>query len=809
MKRRHVAAGFAVIGIVGIISSVSGFNSWQRSLNLALDHYRTSQHAGAVVVADRVQNAIQSIYANIRTLSLLPGTRTVDRHAEQLSQEAHLTFQQVYNNLADSVSVSEVYVLPATLDPDRIDPVTGRPEEPVLMFDQLIADDGLRPSYLPPDVDWLTRNPKDAQIERFEYLEMKKQLEILKQLYPTSRTFSPLKVPMLVSRELITCDNRYYVNSHDDADRMGLIFTVPVYGEDQQLRGAVSAIILTRALNALLPAFDFALVNAANGFSTAQPGTGQQWIWSAEVRRAQPASGLLYSQVLPIRADVIGSSFALWVGRSDRLFWESADARGANTAAIFASILGGIVLLAMALTWALIIRHFRQAHRMNAELEMRVAERTAEIKFIATHDALTGLANRHRLTECLDELLGEGNAGRVALLCLDLDNFKAVNDGFGHPAGDQMLRQVALRLRGAVTDRDIVARLGGDEFVVLQVGETTPAAIEALARRIVDVIREPFDIDGQIQHVGASIGIAVAPTDGTCSEILLKNADIALYRAKGDGRGTFRFFEPAMDASLRARQALEIELRRAVEAEEFVVHYQPLVSASEERVNGFEALVRWQHADRGLVGPSHFIALAEDIGLIGRIGRFVLQRACHEARNWPEHCKVAVNLSPAQFRNKSLAADVVAALDSSGLAPHRLELEITESALLDTTADTLAILHQLRTLGVKIAMDDFGTGFSSLSYLRSFPFDRIKIDRSFISEIASNRECQSIVRAVAALGQNLGMTTTAEGIETLEQLLLVRAQGCTDLQGYYFSKPMPAADIPAYLRGAPILRAVG
>ena len=264
-----------------------------------------------------------------------------------------------------------------------------------------------------------------------------------------------------------------------------------------------------------------------------------------------------------------------------------------------------------------------------------------------------------------------------------------------------------------------------------------------------------------------------------------------------------------MDAALRARQELEGELRRAVDHDEFVLHYQPLVSATEERVNGFEALVRWLHPTRGLVGPSQFIALAEDIGLIGRIGRLVLQRACEEATRWPDHCKVAVNLSPAQFRNKSLAADVVSALDRSGLAPHRLELEITESALLDTTADTLAILHQFRTLGVRIAMDDFGTGFSSLSYLRSFPFDRIKIDRSFISEIASNRECQSIVRAVAALGQSLGMTTTAEGIETLEQLLLVKAQGCTDLQGFYFSRPMPAEAILAYLDHPPPLRAVG
>jgi len=468
-----------------------------------------------------------------------------------------------------------------------------------------------------------------------------------------------------------------------------------------------------------------------------------------------------------------------------------------------AHALVGLLTLGAAAVWFSVTRTFQAAAAVSASLERRVPERTAEISFLAAHDMLTGLANRAHLTQHLDQLLQDRGNAQASLftLALDLDNFKAINDTFGHPAGDAVLTEFSTRLRSTLGEYNLAARLGGDEFVIVVPGSTDSAA-EGLARRLLDVMDEPFVLDGQHIHVGVSIGIARSPTDGSDSATLLRNADIALYRAKDGGRRAFRFFEAAMDASLRERQALEKQLRDATARQEFVLHYQPLISAATGSVTGFEALVRWQHPERGLLPPSQFIPLAEDIGLIGDLGQWVLQQACLEAATWPEALNVAVNLSPDQFRQKTLALSVVAALDQSGLAASRVELEITESALLDNSEDTLAVLHQLRTLGVRIAMDDFGTDFSSLSYLRSFPFDRIKIDRSFILEINDKKECLSIVNAVAALGQSLGMATTAEGIETAEQLLLVQAQGCTELQGYYFNVPLPPAEIDGFLAGS-------
>jgi predicted signal transduction protein with EAL and GGDEF domain len=316
-----------------------------------------------------------------------------------------------------------------------------------------------------------------------------------------------------------------------------------------------------------------------------------------------------------------------------------------------------------------------------------------------------------------------------------------------------------------------------------------------LARRVIDALGEPYDIDGHHVVTGISIGVAVAPTDGTDADQLLKNADIALYRAKSDGRGTYRFFEPEMDARMQARRALELDLRQALLKDEFTLFYQPIVNLETQAVTGCEALLRWPHAQRGMVMPADFIPLAEEIGLIVPIGEWVLCRACRDAATWPEGTKVAVNLSPAQFRSKNLLAAVTEALAASGLAPHRLELEITEGVLLVDQDSTLALLHELRRLGVTIAMDDFGTGYSSLSYLRSFPFDRIKIDGSFIRAISDEESSLAIIRAVTGLSASLGIETTAEGVETAKQLDHIRAEGCTDVQGFLFSVARPADEV--------------
>jgi diguanylate cyclase (GGDEF)-like protein len=803
MKRRSIVAGYAAIGLIGLGLALIVNDYGRRNEQEVLDHYLASEHAKSVAVADKAASAIQSIYENLRTLSLLPSTRSIARHGENLSAEAKLTFQQVYNNLASSVSVSEVYILPADLNPDRMDPVTGKLEEPILMFDQLIVDARDRFEQQNPSTDLprLTDPNYQAEIETFEYHEMRRQLDFLKQGFPLLSAISGLSIPMVGSPELITCDNTTFIHTLNDADRSGVVFTVPFYGPDETLRGAVSAIILSSALQALLPGRDYSLINVGHGYATGLSTSGQQSDSMKSVRAGQPDRTLIYSEVVPLATAAVDFPYAVWAGHPASDFYNGPDAQSARWSAMLGYAVVGLLTLGAVAVWFLVTRNFKAAAAMSASLERRVAERTAEIRFLAAHDVLTGLANRAHLTQRLDELLDApgGTQSRLAVLALDLDNFKTINDTLGHPAGDAVLKEFAERVRQTLGEYDLVARFGGDEFVVVIPGISEPAASESVARRLLEAVSEAFTLDGQPYHVGLSIGISMAPVDGDDSETLLRNADIALYRAKDGGRGTFRFFEPAMDATLRERQTLEKELRLAVARQEFELHYQPLINAETGDVTGFEALARWRNPQRGLLPPSEFIPLAEDIGLIGTLGQWVLRQACLEAATWPEQLKVAVNLSPAQFRQKTLAHAVVAALDESGLAPGRLELEITESALLENTEETLTVLHQFRTLGVRIAMDDFGTGFSSLSYLRSFPFDRIKIDRSFVSEIAESKDCRSIVSAVAALGHSLGMTTTAEGIETFDQLQLVKAEGCTDLQGYYFSVPLPGVDIPHYL----------
>jgi diguanylate cyclase (GGDEF)-like protein/PAS domain S-box-containing protein len=427
--------------------------------------------------------------------------------------------------------------------------------------------------------------------------------------------------------------------------------------------------------------------------------------------------------------------------------------------------------------------------------ERRHAE--AQIMHMARHDALTNLPNRLLFREKMEEALARGE--KFAVLFIDLDRFKSVNDTLGHPVGDALLCEVTKRLQLAVRGVDTVARLGGDEFAIIQIGARPTDATE-LAARIIESIAEPFDISGHQVVIGTSLGIAIAPTDGSEPDQLLRNADMALYRAKSEGRGIYHFFQPEMDAQMQARRSLELDLRKALLAGEFELYYQPLVDLASDKISGFEALVRWNHPERGVIGPDDFIPVAEEIGLIVPIGDWVLKQACRDAVTWPNNLTVAVNLSAVQFRNPTLALSVVGALGTSGLSASRLELEITETVLLQDNKAVLDVLHQIRELGVRISMDDFGTGYSSLSYLRSFPFDKIKIDRSFIRELGKKNDCVAIIRAVTRLGRSLGMITTAEGVETKEQLEILRKEGCTQVQGYLYSPPRPIAEIPALIK---------
>jgi diguanylate cyclase (GGDEF)-like protein len=425
------------------------------------------------------------------------------------------------------------------------------------------------------------------------------------------------------------------------------------------------------------------------------------------------------------------------------------------------------------------------------------------IRFMAHHDALTSLPNRVLFRIRMEERLRMSNqhGARVAILCLDLDNFKNVNDTLGHPVGDALLEAVAGRLHSCMREGDSVARIGGDEFAILAPLSEPGDRAELLAQRIVKALSEPFDLDGQRAVIGVSIGIALATDREISADVLLKNADMALYRAKSDGRGGYRFFEAEMDAQMQARRAIELDLREAMSRQELEVWYQPIFDIAANRVSGFEALVRWHHPEHGMIPPIQFVPLAEELGLIVPIGEWVLRQACQDAVTWPDDLKVAVNLSPVQFRNSHLVDTVRQALARTGLASNRLELEITETALLHDNETVLATLHRLRDLGLRTVLDDFGTGYSSLSYLRIFPFDKLKIDQSFVREMATRPDCVAIVNSVASLAHQLGIMTTAEGVETVEQFEQVRRAGCTEAQGYYFDYPRPAA-VLKYWRAA-------
>jgi diguanylate cyclase (GGDEF)-like protein len=416
------------------------------------------------------------------------------------------------------------------------------------------------------------------------------------------------------------------------------------------------------------------------------------------------------------------------------------------------------------------------------------------IRHMARHDALTQLPNRVQFLEEMASAEAAIERGdRVAVLCIDLDHFKSVNDTLGHALGDKVLQQASARLWGATRENDVLARLGGDEYALLLRDIDKPADAAGIAERMVKAMSQPFIIEGHQVVIGASVGIAMAPQDGETADELIKNADLALYKAKNEGRSTFHFFETGMDAAIQKRRTIEQGLRLALARNELRLVYQPLVGLKENRVTCLEALLRWD-SERGTVSPGEFIPVAEETGLIVPIGEWVLREACRQAAAWPDHVRVAVNLSPVQFKNKRLYEMVEAALRETGLKPTRLELEITESLLLADNEPTLKTLHRLRALGVRISMDDFGTGYSSLSYLRSFPFDKIKIDRSFMHDLKSKGDSIAIIKAVIGLGHSLGMSTTAEGIETEEQLAAVREEGCNEVQGFLFSPPLsPAA----------------
>ena len=418
----------------------------------------------------------------------------------------------------------------------------------------------------------------------------------------------------------------------------------------------------------------------------------------------------------------------------------------------------------------------------------------ARVVHLAEHDPLTDLPNRASFRERLGRALQAVTEGGLAVISIDLDHFKPINDRYGHPVGDAVLVAIAERLRETVEDDGFVARFGGDEFTLL-LRKMDAGAVEAQCRRLLRALNEPVAIGSIVTTVGGSMGVAFAPADGSTADVLIKNADTALYRAKSEGRGTFRFFAADMDQGLQERQQIVQDLRSALANQELVLHYQPYVDAITQAVTGCEALLRWNHPLRGMVSPADFIPLAEESGLIVPIGAWVIEEACRQAAHWAGGQRISLNISPIQFRDRDLPDSILAALQKTGLAPSRLEVEVTETVLVFDAEAALDILTRIRALGVRIALDDFGTGYSSLNYLWRFPLDKIKIDRSFVWEIDSRRDSQIIVQAIRDIARGLNMTITAEGVETERQAELLRQTGCQELQGYLFSRPRPAEDL--------------
>ena len=427
---------------------------------------------------------------------------------------------------------------------------------------------------------------------------------------------------------------------------------------------------------------------------------------------------------------------------------------------------------------------------------------------VHVHDSLTGLLDRTVFKQQCDQRLASENDREIALHYVDLDRFKSVNDTLGHPVGDEVLKVVASRIRKIVRPNDIVARLGGDEFAIMQVEAPQPRGSRSLATRLINSLCAPIEALGHTVTVGASIGIAIAPFDGESSMVLMKNADLAMYKSKQDGGSVLRYFEPEMEQQMSDRRCLESALKTALEKQEFEIRYQPILDVLTDKIVTVEALLRWRNDTLGSVSPDKFVPVAEDSGLINEIGKWVLTNACRAAASWRDNVRIAVNVSPIQLRHRDFVRDTIEVLKETGLSPNRLELEITESALLSETELTIAILTDLRSMGIQIAMDDFGTGYASINHLRRFQFDKIKIDRSFVSGVNTNAESEGLIRMIASLGTCLAVTTTAEGVETLGELETVRQAGCSQVQGYLLSKPIHEQEVTKLL-SKPVCPPVG
>ncbi len=779
----------------------------------ALADYRHESSEESRRAADEIAGRLRHIHQGLRTIGLLPSVRNIDRHAENIDADARQSIQQLYNNLKFNVDVSEVYIVSADINPERIDPTTGAPQAPILMFDELIVNAAARAraaGELAGEEEEAAEED-EPEVEIYEYRALREQMTWLRAHYPTDANFANLERPMLSTPEHITCDNTLYIHTHLDADRSGIILSVPFYGLDGALKGTISAIVRTGALTGYLPERDFALLNTAHNYRVLPSTPGVERASVEYIDRGAPNPDLLYSGVVPLDVGDAQGRWLLWSGRPDAAFL-GGDAAGSVRAFERVACALIVVFAALSVLGLFMMRSHLRLQRSNRDqLQEIVQARTAQIeqlqraqteiaasearaKHLAYHDALTGLPNRallwDRLAHAL-EVTRRGGQG-FAVHCIDLDQFKGVNDTFGHQIGDELIRTASAKLAKLCRKADTLARLGGDEFAVVQLN-STPASAAAFADRIVAIMAEPIDLSvGQV-HVGCSVGVTMIEDAATDPLETLRQADLALYRAKGNGRGQYAFFESEMDAAVRTRRELQTDLKIALAKGELELAYQPQVNG-EGAIVGVEALLRWTHKQRGVVPPGLFVPIAEESGLIVELGFFVLRRAFEQGARWP-HIKIAVNVSAHQIRMKDFVTRLAVLIRETGAIPANFELEITEGVLLGDDPCTHATLQALRDVGFSLALDDFGTGYSSLSYLQRYPVDKIKIDRSFVANLGADAEAEAVISAIVKLAGALNLRVIAEGVETMEQRTVLSGAGCSEVQGYLYGRPMTAEAI--------------
>jgi diguanylate cyclase (GGDEF)-like protein len=764
----------ALVGAAGATAIGFGLTVAQWQLETAWSVHVERIDKDMQVKGERVGYRLQSIVDNVRSIAFIPGVRRVQSGNQLLSPLDHENVKQIVARLSAKFEGAQVYVVPANYQPSRLDPATGLLQAPAICF-------GCADAKTPTNkVEYSSPLPSQNMTSSQRQV-MREQVEFFKTTFAKQDSFSGMDAPVINSGA-VTIWLPAKKAGGKDVHTSAIVFSGPFYSSAGNFAGIVSAAIPMPAMVKIIPYGPYAVEGPQGNYRSSlltQANAAPDWrpsFWNDK-----EVATTFASQYEITTSDPRG----FWLLKAQYgaiSFYQSPEfqliKRYASWAIGVATLLTGI-----GMAWVLAARRKAQLLRHNA-----------------THDALTGLPNRVLLESYIQTaLLDSARKNKTSIvLYLDLDRFKLVNDTLGHHVGDLVLQEAGRVISASIRANDILARLGGDEFVVLMRDCSDPADAMSVASRIIEHIARPMQIDGHTISIGTSIGISITLPDGQKADEILRCADLALFRAKSEERGSYRFYESAMDAERLRRRQLEADLRLALQNQEFVLHYQPIMNAATGSISSCEALLRWQHPERGMVPPLDFIYLAEELGLIGKIGEWVLNKACEDAMLMSDKIQMAVNVSVMQIKNAAFPLQVITALNKSGLPPNRLELELTESIMANGDETVLNNVKQLRSAGVCVALDDFGVGFSSFSCLKDFEFDRIKIDRSFLQNIDRSKEA-AIFHAIANMGIELGVSTTAEGVETEEQLRTVLAQGCTEAQGYYFSKPKPLNELAVFV----------